>query len=108
MTAAFPAPVRAPVDRPSAIGEPSTIDSLNADFHQAMPMRFSTLIATFRLGPFCCVNAADWPCWRGKDGLGVSPEKSLPTRWSQADNIAWSTAIPGRGACAPIVGGERV
>ncbi|HXJ61283.1 MAG TPA: PQQ-binding-like beta-propeller repeat protein [Verrucomicrobiae bacterium] len=71
-------------------------------------MRFSTLIAIFLLGPFCFVNAADWPCWRGKDGLGVSPEKSLPTRWSQTDNIAWSTAIPGRGACSPIVVGERV
>ena len=54
------------------------------------------------------LGAVDWPCWRGKDGLGVSPEKGLPTHWSKTDHIVWSTSIPGRGASSPVVVGERV
>ena len=34
-------------------------------------------------------RAADWPCWRGPDGLGVSREKDLPVTWDQAKHIAW-------------------
>jgi len=52
--------------------------------------------------------AADWPCWRGPDGLGVSVEKNLPVTWSREQNIAWRTEIPGRGASSPIILGERV
>ena len=52
--------------------------------------------------------AADWPCWRGPDGLGVSAEHRLPTRWSKTENIAWSAVVPGRGASSPIIVGERV
>ncbi len=52
--------------------------------------------------------AADWPCWRGPDGLAVSSEKSLPTRWSRANNLAWTAAIPGKGASSPIVSGDHV
>ena len=52
--------------------------------------------------------AADWPCWRGPDGLGVSSEKNLPVQWNQEKNVAWKLAIPGKGASSPIVVGDRV
>src|SRR4051812_24330547 len=51
--------------------------------------------------------AADWPCWRGQDGLGVSTEKNLPTEWSKEKNIAWKIGIPGKGASSPIIVGDR-
>src|SRR4051794_24788829 len=51
---------------------------------------------------------ADWPCWRGPDGLGVSTEKNLPIEWSKEKNIGWKLAIPGKGASSPIVVGNRV
>jgi len=54
------------------------------------------------------VSAADWTCWRGTDGLGLSPEKSVPVAWSKDKNLAWKTAVPGRGASSPIVVGRRV
>jgi outer membrane protein assembly factor BamB len=73
-------------------------------------MRISVLLSIGLLGFTCAlpVPAVDWPCWRGKDGLGVSPEKGLPTRWDKTNNIAWSTPIPGRGAGSPVVVDERV
>lgn len=53
-------------------------------------------------------SAADWPCWRGPDGLGVSHESSLPVTWDTDQNIAWKFEIPGKGASSPIVVGDRV
>ena len=52
--------------------------------------------------------AADWPCWRGPDGLGVSPETNLPVAWSKERNIAWKLVLPGKGASSPVVVGDRV
>ncbi|MHC4434389.1 MAG: outer membrane protein assembly factor BamB family protein [Planctomycetota bacterium] len=51
--------------------------------------------------------AENWPGWRG-DGSGISPEKNLPLRWSEDDNVKWKTPIPGTGHSSPIVWGNRV
>jgi outer membrane protein assembly factor BamB len=57
---------------------------------------------------------AQWPQWRGPGGLGISPEKNLPTEWSPATpdkpavNIPWKIEIPGRGHSSPIVAGNLV
>lgn len=53
-------------------------------------------------------SAANWPQWRGPDGLGISTEKNLPTEWSINKNIKWKTPIVGRGHSSPIVWGNRV
>src|SRR5262245_54151080 len=50
----------------------------------------------------------NWPQWRGPAGQGVSAETDLPSQWSASDNVAWKTAIPGRGHSSPIVWGDRV
>lgn len=50
----------------------------------------------------------EWPRFRGPTGQGVSQEKSLPTKWSATDNIAWKSDIPGEGWSSPIVWGDRV
>jgi outer membrane protein assembly factor BamB len=52
--------------------------------------------------------AADWPCWRGPDGLGVSAAQNLPTEWSKEKNIAWKRPIPGFSASSPILLQDRV
>jgi outer membrane protein assembly factor BamB len=54
------------------------------------------------------VHAEDWPAWRGPRLDGSSTEKNLPIKWSDSENIAWKTAIPGVGHSSPIVCGERV
>ncbi|MEP7270257.1 MAG: hypothetical protein ABI882_02075, partial [Acidobacteriota bacterium] len=54
------------------------------------------------------LEESNWPQWRGPAGLGVSPDKGLPTEWSATKNIKWSTPIPGRGHSSPIIWGRRV
>jgi outer membrane protein assembly factor BamB len=51
---------------------------------------------------------ADWPSWRGPNGSGVAPDRTLPTRWSAADNVAWKAPLAGAGVSTPIVSGDRV
>src|SRR5439155_11841034 len=53
-------------------------------------------------------RADNWPGWRGPGGLGTSPEKNLPLRWSATENVRWKVAVPGAGVSAPVVWGERV
>lgn len=51
---------------------------------------------------------SNWPQWRGPGNSGVSPEKDLPTEWSDSKNIDWKTPIPGRGHSSPVVWGKRI
>ncbi len=52
--------------------------------------------------------ADNWPQWRGPLGTAVSPEKGLPTEWSNEQNIAWKAELRGLGVSSPIVWGDRV
>ena len=38
-----------------------------------------------------------WPQFRGPDASGVAEDARLPERWSQTENVAWKTDIPGLG-----------
>jgi len=49
-----------------------------------------------------------WAQWRGPDGLGIAAAMSYPEEWAPNKNIAWRTAIPGRGHSSPIVWGARI
>src|SRR5262245_28042621 len=53
-------------------------------------------------------RVADWAQFRGPGGLGISAEKNLPDSWSQTENIAWKTGLPGAGTSSPIVVGKRI
>jgi len=52
--------------------------------------------------------SADWPQFRGPGGLGIAPDKNVPTTWSADSNLRWKTEMPGPGASSPIVVGNRV
>ncbi len=52
--------------------------------------------------------AEEWPEWRGPRRDGSSLETGLPTKWSETENVAWKTPIPGKGHSSPIVWGDRV
>lgn len=57
---------------------------------------------------------AEWPEFRGPFANGhVMAEDSsekigLPTTWSEAKNVRWKTAIPGRGWSTPVIKGGQV
>lgn len=53
--------------------------------------------------------ATDWPWWRGPDRNGwTTSGSSVPTTWSDSQNVLWKTPVPGRGHSSPIVVGSRV
>lgn len=54
------------------------------------------------------VHADDWPNWRGPAGSGITSERGLPERWSDAANIAWRARLDGLGISSPIVSGDLV
>ena len=51
--------------------------------------------------------SADWPNFRGPSGMGASASE-LPVEWSETENIAWKTPLPGAGASSPIVLGDHI
>jgi outer membrane protein assembly factor BamB len=53
-------------------------------------------------------TAADWPAWRGPQGIGVTIETNLPLHWSTNQNIRWRTPLPEPGNSTPIVSPGRV
>ena len=52
--------------------------------------------------------AADWPEFRGPSGQGYSDDKGAPLTWSESENIAWKTPLPGRGWSSPVIAGNEV
>lgn len=44
-----------------------------------------------------------WPQFRGPGGQGHSDATDLPESWSEQENVAWKTAIPGRGWSSPVI-----
>ena len=58
-----------------------------------------------------CLTAAparaDWPCFRGPDGMGTA-DAALPATWSDTENILWKTPLPGEGASSPVIVGGRI
>jgi len=68
------------------------------------------LFALILTSLFCSpdVYGSNWPQFRGPDGLGIAQTSSLPTRWSNGENIVWKATIPGAGASSPVIYGNRV
>ena len=64
------------------------------------------LLLAVSLGPL--LSAAHWPQFRGADGSGVSPDRSVPVEWSDQENLRWKSELPGPGNSSPIVWGGRV
>ncbi len=54
------------------------------------------------------LSAENWPAWRGPNGDGTSLEPRPPIKWSPTDNIAWKTALPGKGHSSPIIWEDTV
>lgn len=64
-----------------------------------------------------CVNRApaedapsSWSQFRGvqSSGMAASSSMSIPSTWSDTENLAWKAPLPGRGSSSPVVSGDRV
>jgi len=49
-----------------------------------------------------------WTEFRGPAGTGHSDSSGLPREWSETKDVAWKTAIHGRGWSSPVVLGNQV
>jgi outer membrane protein assembly factor BamB len=52
--------------------------------------------------------AQHWGQWRGPDGLGISAETGIATRWTADHNIAWRVPLEGLGTSTPVIWGDRI
>ena len=52
--------------------------------------------------------AESWPEFRGPRGDGHAPNSRIPIRWSEEQNVAWKTSLPGRGWSTPVVVGSQL
>jgi outer membrane protein assembly factor BamB len=51
--------------------------------------------------------AAEWNRFRGAAATGIAGG-DVPTTWSDTDNLAWKTSLPGKGSSSPVVHGDRI
>ena len=55
------------------------------------------------------VNQLNSPRFRGVGGTGVyADDERLPDTWSDSENVAWSTDVPGLGWACPVIWGDKV
>ncbi|MDF1739248.1 MAG: PQQ-binding-like beta-propeller repeat protein [Verrucomicrobiales bacterium] len=71
-----------------------------------MKFPFSYLLLALSLS-FPVSTKADWPQFRGENADGISSE-SVPTTWSETNNMLWNTELPGEGTSTPIISGDAV
>lgn len=76
-------------------------------------MKIRSFFPLLGLGLASCLttasNAGDWTRFRGENGSGVSLEaKGLPEKWSDKENLAWKTVLPGPGSSCPIILRDKV
>ena len=50
----------------------------------------------------------NWSRFRGPNGSGLSSDTGLPATWSDTQNVAWKTPLPGRGSSSPITWGDHI
>jgi outer membrane protein assembly factor BamB len=55
------------------------------------------------------VAASDrWPQFRGSQAGRIADDPALPETWSETDNVAWKTEIPGAGWSSPVVWDDHI
>ncbi|MCA9140363.1 MAG: PQQ-like beta-propeller repeat protein [Planctomycetales bacterium] len=53
------------------------------------------------------LQAQQWNRFRGPGGSGVA-QADLPVTWSESENLAWKTDLPGKGSSSPVVWNDRI
>jgi hypothetical protein len=69
---------------------------------------FGFITATLLALATTIASAENWPQFRGHGGNASVANVDLPLHWSGTKNMAWKTALPGRGSSSPVVWGEHI
>ncbi len=54
------------------------------------------------------VDVDDWPWWRGPNRNATALGQSIPTTWSETENVIWKTSVPGRGLSSPAISAGKI
>lgn len=76
-------------------------------FASSASSRLATLLL-FAASITAAVADDEWPQFRGPDGQGHANAPDLPIRWSESENVAWKTPIPGEGHSSPVISGRQI
>ncbi|MCB1092300.1 MAG: PQQ-binding-like beta-propeller repeat protein [Verrucomicrobiae bacterium] len=74
---------------------PPFLPTLLALAFLAFPLARAEVAATTTTHP--------WPQFRGPGGNGVASADGVPVKWSETENLAWKTELPGKGWSSPVV-----
>lgn len=55
-------------------------------------------------------NRANWPAFRGSEGLGIAYSIDVPVEWdgSKGTNIKWKTEVPLKGFNSPVIWDDKI
>ncbi len=53
------------------------------------------------------LHAQGWTRFRGEAASGIAGH-GVPTTWSDTENLAWKTRLPGKGSSSPVVKGNKI
>ena len=73
-----------------------------------MPSPLRLIITLTLLSVTCARTQEHWPQFRGTGAMGIADNPALPEHWSETENVAWKSAVPGMGWSSPIVWGDRI
>lgn len=68
----------------------------------------NTIVLLFCIFCQTTAQADNWPQFRGAGNQGRSIGSGAPLAWSESENIAWRTEIPGQSWSSPIVWNDRI
>jgi outer membrane protein assembly factor BamB len=70
--------------------------------------RVATILASIVFGSAVVLATDQWPQFRGPHAGAIPDDPALPDTWSETENIAWKTAIPGLGWSSPVVWDDHI
>lgn len=71
----------------------------------ASPVMEATLVNNETISPDTNIESENnrWSRFRGPNGTGLYQATDIPTKWSNSENLQWSTKLPGAGSSSPIL-----
>ncbi|HCY42143.1 MAG TPA: hypothetical protein DHV48_12445 [Prolixibacteraceae bacterium] len=103
--------VSAPVDSATLAGNTATAENPVATDNPATNTETAAVTATAPAGiPTLAQLKANYPFFRGAEGMGVASQKNTPTDWNGAGgkNVVWKVKVPKSGFSSPIIWGNQL
>lgn len=94
--------------RPAPFDEGDKVETLLKSARGKSAQDDDSVVATLRVVMPSAGAERQWPRLRGPTGQGTVIESEFPAEWSATKNVAWKTAVSGRGNSSPVVWNDRI